>query len=321
MWPARTLTRAALRGYVQRAWRAERRTLGLIEGIDSVAVKIALSSYSFYGFGGGPDGSDLPSVQQMIDFCVEFGVDGIEFMNEHLTRSGIITTQDRNDLKQYMSIRGIRPVTVAASNNPLKLTPVERADDVSKLMEHIDWAAELGAPFVRTLGGRWGTITDFQHLTANRGEEPPVEGFTEDQGFEWIIESLRAASHYAGRKGVTLVLENHWGPTGTAAGCKRIHDGVRSPWLKYVLDTGNFFHLPDQYAEMQVFMDDLAMLHTKVYKGGSRVGASEPDYARIAQMLKSANYAGYASVEFEGKADPREGVVEGIALIRKHLGA
>ena len=291
------------------------------KGFESVAVKIALSSYSFYGFGGGPNGADLPSVWQMIDYCVEFGVDGIEFLNEHLTVSGITSPEDRHKLKQYMSIRGIRPVTVAASNNPLKLTPVERADDLATFMQHIDWAAELGAPFVRALGGRWGTITDFHALTQNRGEEPPVEGYTEEQGLEWIIQSLRTAANYASRKGVTLVLENHWGPTGTAAGCKRIHDGVGSPWLKYVLDTGNFFHLPDQYAEMQVFMDDLAMLHTKVYLGGSRVGATNPDYGRIGQMLGEVSYTGYASIEFEGKANPRDGVVAGIAEIREHLGA
>lgn len=290
------------------------------KGIQPVAVKIALSSYSFYGFGGGPNGADLPSVRQMIDYCVEFGVDGIEFLNEHLTMSGITTPQDRAELKQYMSIRGIRPITVAASNNPLKLTPVERADDLAKFFEHVDWAAELGAPFVRALGGRWGTIKDFGELTANRGEEPPVEGYTEEQGFEWIVQSLRAAANYAGKKGVTLVLENHWGPTGTAAGCKLIHDAVDSPWLRYVLDTGNFFHLPDQYAEMQVFMEDLAMLHTKVYLGGSRVGATDPDYARIGTMLEAAGYTGYASIEFEGKANPRDGVVAGIAEIREHLG-
>ena len=286
-----------------------------------MAVKIALSSYSFLGFGGGPGGSDLPSVHQMIDHCVELGVDGIEFLNEHLTRSGITSAEARHELRQYMSIRGIRPVTVAASNNPLRLTPAERADDLAQLMTHIDWAADLGAPFVRVLGGRWGTIRNFEELTRNRGEEPPVEGYSEDQGFAWIITSLRAAAHYAGQKGVTLVLENHWGPTGTAAGCKRIHDGVASPWLKYVLDTGNFFHLPDQYAEMRVLMDDLAMLHTKVYKGGSRVGAPEPDYGRIGAMLREIGYTGYASIEFEGKADPREGVAEGVAVIRKHLGA
>lgn len=285
-----------------------------------MAVKIALSSYSFLGYGDGSDASGTPSVHEMIDLCVEYGVDGIEFLNEHLTRSGVTTRETLAELQQYAAMRGIRPVTLAASNNPLKTTAQERADDLTKLIEHIDWAAQLGTPFVRVLGGRWGTITDFGELTANRGEEPPIEGFTAEQGYEWTVTSLRFAAAYAGKRGVTLVLENHWGPTGTSAGCRRIHDGVGSPWLKYVLDTGNFFHLEDQYAEMETFLDDLAMLHTKVYKGGGRLVSPEIDYSRVKALLARVNYTGYVSIEFEGKAHPKEGIPDGIETIRRYLG-
>lgn len=287
-----------------------------MEGTVPVSIKIAISSYSFLGFGGGPDGSDLPSVHQMIDHCVDFGVDGIEFLNEHLKASGVTTPAKLAELQQYAAMRGIRPVTLAASNNPLKTTPQERADDLMQLIEHIDWADQLGTPFVRVLGGRWGTITDFGELTANRGEEPPIEGFTDEQGFEWTVMSLRYAAQYAGTKGITLVLENHWGPTGTSAGTKKIHDAVDSPWLKYVLDTGNFFQLPDPYAAMQVFFDDLAILHAKVYLGGGMVVSPDIDYAQVATILRQINYNGYISIEFEGKAHPNEGIPDGLLIVR-----
>lgn len=284
-----------------------------------MTIKIAISSYSFLNFGGGPDGSSLPSVHQMVDHCVAYDVDGIEFMNEHLTASGVTTPEALAELRQYAAIRGIRPITLAASNNPLKTTPQERADDLTKLIQHIDWAAQLGVPFVRVLGGRWYTITDFGQLTANRGEEPPAEGFTAEEGFAWTVTSLRYAAQYAGSKGITLVLENHWGPTGTSAGAKKIHDAVDSPWLKYVLDTGNFFHLEDQYAEMATFLNDLAVLHAKTYLGGSRVGVPPIDYDRVAALLKRIDYNGYVSIEFEGHAHPQDGIPDGIATVRKHL--
>jgi len=290
-----------------------------------MTVKIAISSYSFLGYNGGPiewgnaEMWQSPTVFEMIDHCVEHGVDGIEFLAEHLKGSGVDNPEGLAKLQQYAAIRGIRPVTLAAPNNPLKTTPQERADDLALLVRYIDWAAQLGAPFVRALGGRWGTITDFRELTANRGEEPPVEGFTEEQGYEWTVTSLRYAAHYAATKGVTLVLENHWGPTGTSAGAKKIHDGVDSPWLKYVLDTGNFFHLEDQYKEMETFLDDLAMVHAKVYLGGSRVGVPDIDYDRVNELLQRIDYTGYVSIEFEGNADPREGIIDGIETIRRHL--
>jgi sugar phosphate isomerase/epimerase len=283
-------------------------------------VKIALSSYSFLGYGGAAGEAETPTVHEMIDRCVEYGVDGIEFLNEHLNASGVTTPEALAELKQYAALRGIRPVTLSANNNPLRTTPQERADDLTRFMEWIDWAAQLGTPFVRTFGGRWGTIRDFKELTANRGEEPPAEGFTAEQGYEWTVTSLRYAADYASKRGVTLVLENHWGPTGTSAGCKKIHDGVNSPWLKYVLDTGNFFHLEDQYAEMQTLMEDLAILHVKVYGGGWRMGETpQIDYARVRQMLDAVNYTGYVSIEFEGKAHPKQGIEEGLAQIRQHL--
>lgn len=288
-----------------------------------MAMKIALSSYSFSGFGGNGtttyDFTDVPNVFKMIDHCVEWGLDGIEILNEHLSLSGVDTPEKLAELAQYAAINGIRIVSLAASNNPLLTTAQERADDLAKLINHIDWAAILGAPFVRVLGGRWLTITDFAKLTANKGGEPPVEGFTAEEGLAWTTTSLRYAAGYAATKGVTLMLENHWGPTGTAAGAKQIHDAVDSPFLKFVLDTGNFFHLEDQYAEMQVFTADLAMVHAKMYLGGSRVGVPDLDYARIRQILDGANYTGYVSIEFEGFATPRDGIEHGIKTAREFL--
>lgn len=287
-----------------------------------MAVKVALSSYSFSGFNGGGesfDFSDVPNVFEMIDHCVEWGLDGIEFLNEHLSLSGVDSPEKLSELSQYAAIRGVRIVTLAASNNPLQTSAQQRADDLAKLVQHIEWAEILGAPFVRVLGGRWGTITDFQELTANQGGEPPVEGFTAEDGLAWTVTSLRYAAQIAAKKGITLVLENHWGPTGTAAGTKQIHDAVDSPFLKYVLDTGNFFHLEDQYAEMKVFMEDLAMVHAKVYLGGSRVGVPGLDYARIRELLDSVNYTGYVSIEFEGFAAPQDGIVDGIKTVQEFL--
>ena len=287
-----------------------------------MTIKVALSSYSFVGFssaGESYDFTDVPNVYKMIDHCVEWGLDGIEYLNEHLTVSGVDTHEKLSGLAQYAAIRGVRIVTLAASNNPLLTSAQDRADDLARLIEHIKWADILGAPFVRVLGGRWGTITDFKELTANQGGEPPVEGFTQEEGLDWTTTSLRYAAQFAGSLGITLVLENHWGPTGTAAGTKQIHDAVDSPWLKYVLDTGNFFHLEDQYAEMEVFTEDLAMVHAKMYLGGSRVGVPGLDYARIREILDIVDYSGYVSIEFEGFASPQDGIVDGIQTVREFL--
>lgn len=283
--------------------------------------QIAISSYSFHRLGGGPEGNETPTVKQMIDQCVAFGVDGIEILSEHLRMNEGISTDALHELKQYAALRGITPVMVAASHNPVQTTPEARQEELDKLFRTIDWAYELGAPFVRALGGRWNTLTSFHEMLANDGEEPPADGYTSDQGYEWAIGALTAGAAYAEERGVTLVLENHWGLTGTAAGTARIHDGVGSPWLKYVLDTGNFLHRPDQYAEMATFLDDLGLVHAKVYAGGGLLVEADLDYNRIISMLRDAGYHGYISIEFEGKAHPEQGIADGLFTLRGAIGA
>ena len=281
-----------------------------------MSIKIAISSYSFHRFGGGPEGNEVPTLESMIDRCVDFGADGIELLWEHLVLNNATSPEALGKLHQYAAMRGITPVTVAASHNPVQVTPEAREAELDKLKGAIDAASALGAPFVRTLGGRWHTAANFQELWDNDGEEPAADGYTLDESYEWVIAALKEGAAYAGEQGVTLVLENHWGLTGTPQGCKRIHDGVDSPWLKYVLDTGNFFQLADPYAAMKVFFDDLAILHAKVYLGGGLAVTPDIDYAQVAALLNEIDYNGYVSIEFEGKAHPNEGIPDGLLIMR-----
>ncbi len=280
-------------------------------------VKLGISSYSFHRFGNGPEGNVAPTIEQMIDTCADYGVSGLEVLYEHFAQNNATSLDRIHQIRQYAALRGITPLTVSASHNPVQPDPQRRQEELQKLLDTIDMAQAFGAPFVRALGGRWHTTSTFQEMLEHDGEEPPAEGYTEDDGFEWAITALKEGAAYAGERGVTLVLENHWGLTGTADGCVRIHDGVNSPWLKYVLDTGNFFHRPDQYAEMARFFGDLGVLHAKVYKGGSDLLSEELDYDRIASMLNEIGYTGFISIEFEGKGHPDEGIPDGIERLRK----
>ena len=281
---------------------------------------LAVSTYSFHRFGGGPEGANLPSLESMIDKTAEYGIQGLEIIGNHLEQLGQDDTAHLHALKQYMAARGIAPVSVSAHHNFVQPDPAERQNHIARLNKWVDAAAEIGAPFVRAFGGRWGTTKSFSEFMAAQGEEPPIEGYTLDDAFTWSIDAFRESAAYAGTRGVTLLLENHWGLTGTADGTLRIFNGVQSPWLQLVLDTGNFIQTPDQYAEMARMLPHCALIHAKTYIGGSMYfGDFDLDYQRIAGLLKDAGYQGYLSIEFEGNALPSEGIPASVRQIRDGL--
>lgn len=282
-----------------------------------MAVQLAVSTYSFHRFGSGPEGDALPSMEAMIDRCAELGVDGLEIIGVHLEQMGRTSREDIAALRQYLALRGVAPVSVSAHHNFVQPDPGARQAELDKLVRWIDVAHEIGAPFVRAFGGRWGTIANFDDFMAANGDEPPLEGYTLEDAYAWSAECFRTAAYYAGRKGVTLGLENHWGLTGTAEGTMGLYNDTSSPWLKLVLDTGNFVQTRDMYAEMEPMLPHLALVHAKTYVGGSiYFGDFEIDYRRIAEMLGRVDYKGYVSIEFEGLAMPDEGIAESVKRLR-----
>jgi sugar phosphate isomerase/epimerase len=77
--------------------------------------------------------------------------------------------------------------------------------------------------------GRWNITKSFDDLMANKGIEPILEGYTIDQGFEWVIDSIGQCIPAAEKCGVVLGLENHWDLGRTADGVLRIVDAINSP--------------------------------------------------------------------------------------------
>jgi sugar phosphate isomerase/epimerase len=167
---------------------------------------------------------------------------------------------------------------------------------------------------MRVNTGRWGTTKSFDALMANRGIEPPLAGYTEDDGFPWVIDALQHCLPTAEKCGVVLGLENHWGLGLTPEGVLRIVDAIQSPYLQVTLDTGNF--LEDPYPKLEKLAAKTVLLQAKTYYGGGEWYTLELDYQRIAGILQKANYRGWVSLEFEGKEDYKEAIPKSLELLR-----
>ena len=59
------------------------------------------------------------------------------------------------------------------------------------------------------------------------------------------------------------------------------------------------------------------LVQAKTYYGGGLWYTLDLDYDRIAKMLRKHKFAGFVSLEFEGKERPADGVPKSLALLRK----
>jgi sugar phosphate isomerase/epimerase len=279
-----------------------------------MSFKLATSSYSFHRFGEGPEGDAKPGLREMVDRAADLGLDGLEILGVHFDGT---SPEELAALRGHAARRGVALVAVSAHHNFVNPDPAKRREAIDVVAKWVDVADDLGALAVRVFGGRWATRPVFAEYMAANGEEPPLAGYSDDDGFAWNAEALRIASYYAGRKGIHLALENHWGFTGTAAGVLRILRDVDSPWLRVALDTGNFNYRPDQYAELAELAPHAILVHAKTYVGGGLYYTADLDYRRIGRLLAEVGFRGYVSIEFEGRAHPDVGLRESVSMLRE----
>jgi sugar phosphate isomerase/epimerase len=179
-------------------------------------------------------------------------------------------------------------------------------------------AYTLGIPTIRVNTGRWGTSKDFDDLMAHQGVEPNLEGYSDDDGFRWVIDSFEKLIPVAEKCGVVLGLENHWGLGRTAEGVLRIVDAIDSPWLQVTLDTGNFFER--RYEQIEMLAPKTVFVQAKTYFGGGKWYTLETDWDRIVGVLQRVGYRGYISLEFEGKEDYETAIPKSLELLRSAFG-
>ena len=270
--------------------------------------RIATSTYSFFRFGEESN----PTVEECIGRAAEMGFDGVEVLEVQMHRRDNAYLQS---LKRRAWGLGLDLCGLAAHQSFLSPDAEVRRVNVQRTVASIELAYAMGIPTVRVNTGRWGTSADFDELMAHRGIEPPLEGFTDEDAFPWVIDCLRRCLPAAERCGVVLGLENHWGLARTAEGLLRIIEAVGSPWLRVTMDTGNF--LEDMYSQLEAIAPQTAFVHAKTYFGGGDWYELELDYAHIAAILRAVDYRGYVSLEFEGKEDPATAVPKSLALLRE----
>ena len=269
---------------------------------------IAVSTYSFWRYRAG---SKL-EIEDCIRLAGQMGFDAVEILEVQMHRKDNSYLQS---LKRQALVAGLDLCGVSTHQDFVSPDPDDRQQNVEKTIASIELAYKLGIPTIRVNTGRWGTSKNFDELMKNRGIEPPLPGYSDEDAFPWVIESLQKCLPAAERCGVVLGLENHWGLGRTPEGVMRIVRAVDSPWLRITMDTGNF--LEDPYDRLEQLAADTVFVQAKTYYGGGIWYAVDLDYERVAAILRKHAYRGYVSLEFEGRDDPRKAIPKSLALLRE----
>jgi sugar phosphate isomerase/epimerase len=244
------------------------------------------AAYSFRDSLQAKDPAKRISLSRFIDFCADQGLDGAELTSYYFPPKvdGSFLIQ----IKRHAFLRGVAISGTSIGNNYCLPKGEKRDAQMALTRQWVDHAAMLGTSHIRVFAG-------------SKGELDAAEAK------QLTIEALEEAGDYAGRKGVFLGLENHGGIVAEASQVLEIIQAVKSRWVGINLDTGNF-HTDDPYGDLAKCAPYAVNVHFKVdiQKRGAKAEPTDP--ARIAQILRDANYQGYVSLEYEAAPDPWQAV-------------
>lgn len=281
-------------------------------------IKLAIASYSYWHFR-----TEKVPIETVMDKAAEIGVEAVDILHRQMDieEKAPLDAAGRaylRKLKRHAFRNGLSICCLSTHQSFVTPKPEELTANVEHTKKCIEIAYELGCPSIRINTGRWGTSKNFDELMKNRGIEPVLSGYTEEDGFKWCIEGIERCLPKAEECGVVLALENHWGLARTPEGLLRILDSISSPWLGGLMDTGNF--LEDPYQKLEAIAPKTIYVQAKTYYGGGEWYTLDLDYQRVAGMLAKSGYTGFVGLEMEGKEDPNLAVPKSIKLLREAFG-
>ena len=233
----------------------------------------------------------------LIRMAADLGADGVD-----LTAYWLRDTSNETlfPLKKLAYQSSIAIYSIGIGAHMAQPTPEKQAAEVATVRKWLDVAERLGALHMRIFGG------------------PVPKGASEDQAVAWAVETLKRCAEEAGKKGITLGVEDDGGITTNADRTVEIVKKTGSEWAGINLDVGNF---PDNaYQQIEMCAPYATNVHFK-----SQVHMNqheEPaDWPRILKIMAGAGYRGYLALEYELEDDPMTNVPKLVAKMRETINA
>ncbi len=267
-------------------------------------VKLALGAWGYREY----------SLEQMCDAAKRLGLGYVEInctgsdKIDHLPE--VPGPAELARMKAAAEAAGVQVCGWCASNNFTVDDAAARQAGVDMIKRTIDAAQAGGVPVVRVFAGWDG----FASLGARK--------------YEQCAAALRECGRHAEGTDVLVALENHGGPTATAAQVLRILDLVDHPQVQANFDGGNFAHcMEDPLAAYRVLRGRIGYTHWKDVKSVDgkleytdlENGLSE--WAPVVHAMLADGYDGFWVIEYEEVADVEEGTMRCVKVVRDAVAA
>ncbi|MDE0126811.1 MAG: sugar phosphate isomerase/epimerase [Bryobacterales bacterium] len=273
-------------------------------------IPLGVSTYSYWHFS-----EEKYPIEKVIDHAAKLGFDGVEILHRQMENE---SADYMNGLKRRAWEAGLDLIMLSIHQDFVDPSETERQEAIDHTRHCIDLAHQMGIPAIRLNTGRWGTIRSFDDLMAANGQEPALDGYTDEDAIGWCVDSIRKCLPHAAQAGVVMALENHWGLSTSVDVLLRIHQEVGDPWLGINMDTGNY--VGDPYPQIEKLAPHASIIQAKTYPGGGVWYTLDLDYPRIAGIVRDAGFQGYVSLEMEGNAPAEQAVAESYQVLRDAFG-
>lgn len=202
-----------------------------------------------------------------------------------------------DDLRHLAFKNGVPLSGAACGSSMVQASADKRREVLQDIKKWVDVSQGLGVSHLRIFGGKL------------------PGGTTVKQGTDWVVETMKPACDYAGKKGITLGIEDHSGVTQNADVCLEIMHRVNSPYAGINLDITHFIPTgsQDPYAQIKACIPYATQTHIRDhFDDGTPI-----DMDRVWKMFHDGGYKGYMSVEYEGKDDPMTGIPKLMSRVKE----
>lgn len=232
------------------------------------------------------------TMEDFIENAVELRINGVDMTTYYYKSTDPAYLAS---LRHLAYRRGVVFSGAACGVSMVQADPAKRAQTVPEIKKWVDVTDALGASHLRVFAGKLRP------------------GMNQQQAIGWVVEAMKPACDYSGKKGIMLGIEDHSGITQRAEVCLEIMHKIDSPYAGINLDITHFRPRETAYDQIKACLPYATNTHIRdVFDDGTPV-----DMDRVWQLFADAGFQGFMSAEYEGKEDPKTGVPKLTEKIRK----